>query len=300
MVVNNNMGDYRGIETGFSYNGVHSRTYHVEYIPDASSRWFAGPEWEVYDSEVAWHPGGYYYGNAVKTKVFTLSCYFEEITVKQREDIRKWLHRDTSGSLVLDNMPFVYWNVRPTKIVTGKIYNDGGLYSGVFDVTFSAYNPFGYLTRKYNGATDNDNAGDYCDLIAQADMPTAPTTSDTQFDVYNPGRETCGLILKISGSTDNPIEFLNTTNKTRCIISELPANGLVLDINGDTGVIKTYASAQPSNYEFGYSYHDRGFIRLENGLNAISIMEQNENGNWTTPSTLSLSSIEIDYAPRIL
>ena len=293
-------GDYSGILCGFSYNGVNSSTYHVDFIPDASDRWFAGTEWDVYDTDVAWHNGGYYYGNSVKIREFTLKCYYEEITKKQREDIRRWLHRNTYGQLMFDDMPFVYWNVRPGKIVDGNEYNDSGRYSGTFTITFRAYNPFGYLTRKSNNGTENDNANDYCDLKSTNEMPVEPTTSSQLFYVYNPGRESCGLSLALSGHTNNPVEFLNLTNKTRCIINELPAQNLVLDINGDTGMITTHTSATTANAELGFVYHDRGYIKLNPGTNQIQILEKNSSGSWVTPTSLSLTSINIDYAPRIL
>ena len=203
---------------GFTYNGVHCSTYGVGYIPDASGRWFDGAKFDVYETDVSWKNGGYYYGNRAKNREFELRCYFEEITIKQREDIRKWLHRDTSGQLIFDSMPFVYWNVRPTGLATGNIYNDTGKYSGTFSIKFTAYEPFGYLTRKYNTQSDNDNANDYCDLIAQESMPAAPTTSSSSFSVYNPGREVCGLTVRLRGSTSNPIMFKNATNNTSCII----------------------------------------------------------------------------------
>ena len=50
-------GDYENILNGFTYNGTYSQLYHVDYIPDASDLWFAGTDWDVYDSEVAWHNG---------------------------------------------------------------------------------------------------------------------------------------------------------------------------------------------------------------------------------------------------
>lgn len=294
------MGDFSGVEHGFVYNGVHSGEYHVEYIPDASDRWFDGTDWNVYETEAEWKNGGYYYGSSAKVKTFELKCFYEEITIKQREDIRNWLHRDTCGALLFDDMPFVYWNVRPTKIVPGELYNDSGRYSGTFTVTLTAYEPFGYLTRKSNEPYNTDNANDYCDLIPTSEMPAAPTTSSMTFQVYNPGREECGLTIRLSGSVSNPIEFLNETNETRCIISKLPANDLVLDINGDSGVIQTYVSNNPDNAEYGYAYHDRGVIKLEPGMNNIRIMEKNSSGSWVVPTTLSLTSINVDYAPRIL
>ena len=286
--------------SGFTYNGVHSESMAVGYAPDASARWFDDADFDVYSTRVAWRHGGYRYGAKAKIRTFTLQCWFEEITIAQREAIRRWLHRDTKGQLIFDDKPFVYWNVSPSKIVPGQLYLDLGKYSGTFTVTFEAYDPFGYLTRKSNAGTENDGAEDYCWISPTSQMPPAPTTSSRSFTVYNPGTEDCGLTLKLAGSASNPIEFLNTTNKTRCIIRAFPTNGLILDINGDTGKVKTYVSTSPNMYDNGYAYHDRGHIRLDPGSNAISIMEQNASGNWVTPTTLSLSSIAIDYSPRIL
>lgn len=293
-------GDYETVLNRFMYNGVNSESFHVEYVPDASDLWFAGTDWTVYDTDVAWHPGGYYYGNNPKPREFKLKCFFEEITLKEREDIRKWLHRDTCGQLKLMDYPFVYWNVRPTKLITGEIYLDSGRYSGLFDLTMTAYEPFGYLTRKSNEPTDDDNANDYCDLIATSEMPAAPTKAGRTFNIYNPGREACGLRIMVSGTVSNPLEFLNTTNKTRCILTSLPASNLTLDIDSDTGMVRTYASGQEANAEWGFGYHDRGFIRLEPGMNKIDIMEQNSQGNWVTPTTLTIRNIAVDYAPRVL
>ena len=286
--------------SGFTYNGTHCGTYGIEYIPDAEDRWFEGTDYEVYDTDVSWRNGGYYYGNKVKNREFSLKCYFEEITTKQREDIRKWLHRNTKGQLVFDDMPFVYWNVRPTAMVTGKIYNDTGKYSGTFTVKFTAYEPFGYLTRKYNAPSDNDNANDYCDLIAQADMPAAPTTGGSSFQVYNPGREPCGLTIRLRGTTSHPVMFLNIGNNTSCVVGDLPSNNLTLDMNGDTGLVTVYTGTSVNLAEPGFAYHDRGFVRLEPGLNTMNVLEQTASGNWSSRTTLNLTYITVDYSPRIL
>jgi predicted phage tail component-like protein len=286
--------------SGFTYNGTHCSTYNVDYIPDADDRWFAGTDFEVYDKDISWKNGGYYYGNKAKKRVFSIKCYFEEITIKQREDIRKWLHRNTRGSLIFDDKPFVYWNVIPTKLISGKIYNDNGKYSGTFTVEMTAYEPFGYLTRKYNSAGDDDNAGDYCDLIPEGEMPAAPTTGGSRFNVYNPGREVCGMTIRLRGTTQKPVMFINDNNKTSCVVRDLPTNNLTLDIDGDTGMVKVYQGTLSNVYDNGFAYHDRGFVRLNPGMNTINVLEQNSSGEWSARSTLSLTFIEIDYKPRIL
>ena len=365
--------------TGFTYNGIHCEQFNVYYIPDASTNWFPESEYEVYDEDVSWKNGGYFYGVAARTRTFTLKCYYEEISIKTREQIRHWLGRTTYGQLIFDDMPFVYWNVRPTRLVTGARYIDtNDTYSGTFTITFTAYEPFGYLTRKFDTAgTTPDGAADYCFLIPESEMPAAPTTSSRSFLVYNPGTEPCGLSITIEASATNPIMFLNTNNSTSCIFSGFPSSGTLIQINGDTGYVQTFASGATTGNN-GYAYHDKGIVRLDpnfsyrnvsfishgqngttatieipdiiatdemlggtitftglsgitasviyvntaynqltctlsgsgtvpssgtctlNKNNAIQILEKNSSGNWVTPTTLSITSIEIDYHPRIL
>ena len=286
---------------GFTYNGVQSSAYNVYYIPDPAARWWRESEFETYKKDVAWRHGGYWYGATANIREISISCYFEEIDVATREQIRQWLGRNTSGNLIFDDRPFVYYKVRPANVVPGKTYLDTGeSQSGSFTITFIAVDPFGYLTRKYNDGTETDNASDYCGILDEADMPDAPTTTDRAFDVYNPGTEACGLTITIGGSCDHHVRFFNNTNKTQCVISSFPTSGTVLELNGDTGFVKVYASGAPSAYDNGFAYHDYGMVRLEPGLNEITIEEQNSSGNWVTPTTLSVSSIAIDYNPRLL
>ena len=249
--------------SGFTYNGIHCGIYGVEYVPDASAKWWEEADFEIYKKDVAWRNGGYYYGNAANIRQIDLNCYFEEVSMATREKIRRWLGRDTAGKLILDDRPFVYYNVRPSKVVPGKIYLDTNeTYSGTFTVSFIAEEPFGYLMRKSNDGTENDGAEDYCGLIATSLMPSAPTTSSRNFDVYNPGTEDCGLTIRISGSCSKPIRFINSRNATECVIDSLPSSNLILDIDGETGFVKTYSNNAPNNYSPGFAYHDHGIVRL--------------------------------------
>lgn len=362
---------------GFTYNGVHSSQFGLYYTRSAEDKWFKDAEYDVYDEDVSWRNGGYYYGSKAKKRTFTIKCLFEEIDIATRQKIKQWLKRDTFGELIFDDMPFVYWNVRPGKIPVGNWYLDTNeSHSGTVAITFNAYEPFGYLTRKYNTQTSpDDGAEDYCAIIDSDDMPESPSVSSTAFDVYNPGTEECGLTIDIGGTTSNPIRFFNEANSTFCEIGSLPsASGTILHIDGDTGYVSIVASGMTDN---GFAYHDKGIVRLDpcdgysdisftyngvNGttysfdlsgttvskrmigavmtitgitdttfkiisinagnnriycsrtgsstpsstgtcmiktLNHIAIQEKVSN-SWTTPSTLTMTSIDVDYAPRVL
>ena len=249
---------------GFTFDGIHCSTYGIYYIPDNEDQWFKDPDFTVYEEDIKWAPGGYPYGREVKIRTFELKCYFDCIDLATRERIRRWLRRDAYGKLVFDEYPFVYYLVRPSKPVPGKIYIDtNGAYSGTFNITFTAYMPFGYMTRKYNTGSEDDHAEYYCGIIPQSLMPAAPETNRISFMVYNPGTERCGMTLRVSGSASHPIMFANQTNNTMCVINEFPSNNLIVDVDGETGLVTTYLASNPSNKDNGFAYHDRGVIRLE-------------------------------------
>lgn len=245
---------------GFTYNGVHSTSFGLYYVRSAEEKWFSDPEYDVYSEDVAWRHGGYYYGSKARTRTFTIKCMFEEIDVAKRQQIKKWLGRDTSGRLFFDDMPFVYWDVRPGRIPIGEWYLDTNeSHSGTVTITFEAYNPFGYLIRTSNSpSSPDDGAEDYCSIISSDEMPALPTTSSTTFNIYNPGTECCGLSIEVSGSTSNPFRFFNETNGTMCIFGSLPTSNLHVRIDGDTGYVSMAANG--SN---GYAYHDKGVVRIE-------------------------------------
>lgn len=249
--------------TGFSFNGIHSSVFGLYYIPNADDKWFSDPEYDVYDIDVGWKNGGYYFDSKTKNRTFTIKCFFEEIDIGTRQRIKQWVKRGTRGILAFDDMPFVYWNVVPGKIPVGNWYLDTGeSHSGTVTFTFTAYEPFGYLTRKSNSAYDTDDGWDaYCNFISNSDMPAAPLTTDTSFEVYNPGTEECGLGIDISGTTSNPIRLYNDTNGTFCILNSLPSSGKHLHIDGNSGYIYEYTSGS-TDYTNGFAHHDKGIIKL--------------------------------------
>lgn len=248
---------------GFTYNGVHSSQFGLYYTQTPDEKWFNDPEYDVYDTNVDWRHGGYYFDSKAKKRTFTIKCYFEEIDIATRQQIKQWLKRGSIGKLIFDDMPFVYWNVRPGKIPVGNWYLDNGeTHSGTVTIVFNAYEPFGYLIRKSNSpSSPDDGATDYCNIINSDDMPELPTTSSISFDIYNPGTESCGLSIEISGVTNNPIRFFNESNQTMCEFGSLPPDEAYLSIDGETGYVTTYIdAAYPEN---GYSYHDKGVVRID-------------------------------------
>lgn len=267
--------------TGFTYNGVHCGHFGLYYIPTRDDQWFSDPEYDVYDIDMDWRHGGYYYDSKAKVRTFTIKCYFEEISTATRQAIKNWLRRDSKGELIFDDKPFVYWNVHPGKIPVGNWCLDTDeTHSGTVTITFNAYEPFGYLTRKSGtNLIPSDHSEDYVNFISPEDMPADPTTSSTSFDIYNPGTEECGLTIAISGTTQHPIRFFNENNGTYCSFESLPAGGLIVGVDGNTGFVFTHMP-NSSDYASGFAYHDKGVVQLQpnTGRSDVSYRYIGKNG----------------------
>lgn len=221
--------------SGFTYNGVHCEDMGCTYIPDASSKWFNSPDIDVSKDDVNWRDGSYYYYTRRRARTFSLNCYFENISLNGRERIRRWLDEKGSGYLVFDDREYVQYHVRPSKVVSGKIYrqNEGyqyeDYYNGTFTVTFEAVDPYGYLTKLTDNTMLDTQQDNVCNLIRADMMPTVPTPGTTrsmaQFKIYNQGTQPCGITFKIGGSAPNGIQISNSTNGSLCRLRGLPPSG---------------------------------------------------------------------------
>ena len=105
------------------------------------------PEYEAGELAAEGRDGGYYTGARVKSRVFELDCYFEEITKAQMEGIYRWLDRRNHGDLIFDERPFVRYEAFPSKRIEISLYDhsaaDGLRYSGTFTAYLTCYEPFG-------------------------------------------------------------------------------------------------------------------------------------------------------------
>ena len=278
--------------SGFTYAGVHSGKYNVEYVPDPKARWEASPEFDVYEEDVAGHDGGYYYGNSAKIRRFTLQCFFEDIPMETREDIRSWLGRNTSGRLIFDNKPFVYYNVRPSKIVEGEIYTvltrNGEIHSGTFTVTFSAYEPYGFMMYKQiDDGVDLKGAAIYSGILPAAQMPELISETNTDGLIYNCGTQPCNTVIQIGG-TGTDVVITNATNGTFCSLLSLPSSGY-LEIDSRLGKVMWVHDGQRDLF---FEYHNEGYVTLAPYLPKQFDVGVEYNSGSTTISFYGLSSIE--------
>ena len=201
--------------------------------------------------------------------MFEISCYYEEITVVQREAIIRWLDRRTSGDLIFDDRKYASYHVRPTKKIEFKDYlqrdpNDGSeLYSGTFTITFSAYDPFATLNMEYATQGVSKRALAETGLIEAKYMPSKPNaTSLTYFLMYNPGTEYAHTIIRFAGEVGSrDLEIYNGATEEKCVLKAgLKTNGSdYLEIDSKTGRVELVSGTERQLY---FAFHDEGYIRL--------------------------------------
>ena len=224
------------------------------------------PAYTVDDMEREGSDGGFYIGNQVKPRDFSLDCYVEEITAEQREGLMQWLDRNTSGTLVFDHRPHVHYEVHPIKRIEITQYThsiDGRKrYSGTFTIAFRAYDPFGKLFRNWfdNNATEMEliETG----LISSLMMPPYPTPSTRDFLLYNCGFERAHTLIRLAGSAAMMV-IENKTTGQKCVVKDLRAGdippGATLEISSETGQVWLNKGEER---ELAFYYHDLGYIML--------------------------------------
>ena len=245
---------------GFSYNGIHCEELGLTYIPAAEDRMLSVPDYKPTTKTVTAHPGAYWYENTVSQRDFVLNCLFEDVTEEVLERILQWVDRESYGKLIFDERPYIYYLVRPSKPPSGKRYvthsdcfgND--VSSGTIQLTFTAYDPFGYLnTLTSDGYED---AKIRCGIIPSAMMPLQDTTLNKVQLVYNPGTEKCPVRIKIAGTAANGLTIRNYTTGEVCSLVRLPeSDSLVVD--SSLGMVSTF-----SDHKTAFAYHNDGYITL--------------------------------------
>lgn len=83
--------------------------------------------------------------------------------------------------MIFDDRPNVVYRVRPSKQIEPEIYehllegNKEKTYSGTFTATFSAYEPFGFLTKtEYDVGEDPNQYTVYSGMLRSDEMPSPP------------------------------------------------------------------------------------------------------------------------------
>ena len=98
-----------------------------------------------------------------------------------------------------------------------------------------------------------------CGMVEKSMMPPEPTVSSRNFLVYNPGTIKGDLVIRIGGTAPQGLKIMNETTGETCSLLGLPTSGDYLEIDSETGSIKSLPTLAD---EFAFEFHDYGYIRL--------------------------------------
>jgi predicted phage tail component-like protein len=144
------LNDYEFI--GFSFNGIHCSAYGLTAVSSGLTQQPLYADFENRTIEVPGRDGAYYFGTKVKTRNFSISTAFENMTSANKKSILNWLNPNTVGKLTFDEAPYKYYYVKISSppsfsfvpfeknITNGKQH----IFKGTIDIEFLATDPYGY------------------------------------------------------------------------------------------------------------------------------------------------------------
>lgn len=228
---------------GFSFNGLHSSQFGIKSV-SSSNRYTRGllPASSDISIEVNGGSGSYYFGSELKNRTFNLTLAFDDVTEQEVREISRWLYANGGvASLIFDELPYIqyYARMNGTPDMKYLVFDDAygaRVYKGELNITFTAYDPYGYSVHKYLSEYNlEDNAGEWSEASALLQSQTVNNiTYDTfipsthTFNLYNPGDVEVDFILTLTvnhGTESFPVNRININ---------LEANSLILDTTGIT------------------------------------------------------------------
>ncbi len=250
---------------GFTYRGKSISAFgDVYYAPDENQRSDYASQYETYEQETDGRDGGYRYSSRYESRVFDLSCYYENLTKRALNDLLNWFDRNTSGALVFDDRPYVTYKVSPYKRVEVRDYKEdrgcGVLHHGEMTIHLKAYDPLGRLnvTEEYKDAILDETF-----LLNDEQQPEPVTLQKNSFLLYNPGTERTPAMIRIAGDVDEQLTITNKTTGQVCVIRGMTRGntsdaGKALEINAETGRVELVGAER----ELAFEMHDCGYICL--------------------------------------
>lgn len=251
---------------GFTFNGVPCKRFGIEYAPELTDTYvYNGDKFKNSEESFDAHDGGYYYGSTVETKEFTLRCFYEETEINDGilTKIASFFRRGTTGRLVFDSRPWLWYVATVTSVETTKITN---YLNGYVTIKMKAYYPY----ARYDYLFLNTGDSSYDNIIANSALlpeditPITiinnqdPITQQTNFLLYNGGTEKAKLAIKIQGTAGTGgITIANATNRQKMrIVNMNTGNNGYYVCDGLTGKCMF-------NDDMKFEWHDYGFIELE-------------------------------------
>lgn len=281
---------------GFSFCGIDCGDLGLEYAPSMQDMYvFREGTYGVHEEAFDAHHGGFYYGNTVKPKDFTLRCIFQDTEVLEGIISRcmRFFRRGRTGKLVFNKRPWLWYVATVVSIDVTQFTNH---YNGFFTINMRAYYPFARHRDAFLPDDPSDDMLENSGLIGEDYMPFTDILNNRRVQdvlehcrdgtmingntitnlhlvngitynllLYNGGTERAPVAIEIAGDVGDGISIHNKTTGQTCSIIALTkalttSKNKYLVCDALTG--KTVLTNGETS-ELGFMYHHEGFIELE-------------------------------------
>lgn len=294
----------KGDFTGFTLGEFHSSDLGIVRIADGDRYDEALlPDIEDKTVDIPGNDGSYYYGSYYKPREFKINVAFDRINNEQFRKLKRVTSNRKLFELTFDEAPYKTYLVKATSspefhyvcfdeskleytsenhngYIPGSINHIKGnsepemIYKGEGDLTFTAYNPFGFSKYKTleEAAEDYDNVSEWAEtsgIHSEEDHSDYDTYNNGNIKVYNPG--------DISTPFKLYIPFGNSTTIPATTIQLQDSNGT--PIEGYTFILDEVEKITTGNIE-----HSGILINTKNQL--VEGATEDNGGNIKVESKL--------------
>lgn len=262
------------MQGGFSFCGVDIAELGLEYAPDNANTYvFKASDYKLSEQVFDAHDGGYYYGETVQPKIFTLRCIYQDEHVNGGiiSNVFRFFRRGRTGRLVFQKRPWVWYGATVVNVNVNQMMN---YMNGLVTITLKAYYPFGRTDMEgyeedyeYLDALKANSA-----MLPDGVMPQTKVVEDGQelttqtiVPLLNAGTERAAVAIEIAGDVGEGVIITNPSTGQKCsfvamskAVTTDAGKYVICDgLNGKTVLTNGTES------ELSYIYHDYGFIDLE-------------------------------------
>lgn len=248
-------------------------------MPDNQNTYvFSTVPWKLDEETFEAHDGGYVYGATAQPKDFTLRCIYENNHINDGEltRIMHFFKRGRTGKLIFQTRPWCWYVATVASVDATQMTN---YLNGFITIKMRAYYPFARTeqTYIYNDDPNETNLLNNTAMMKGVEwdlsknFASSEITEQTTYQLYNPGTETAAVSIEIAGDVGTGVTITNSTTGQSCKIVALTkaittdaSKYLIIDsLSGK--VLLTTGSAT----EYGFLYHDNGFIDLASNYPVI-------------------------------
>lgn len=238
---------------GFTFNGIHSSQFGL-YSVSSSNRYSRDLLHATNDisADAIGIDGSYYFGTSFKPSTFVFSLAFDSVTEQELREISRWLY--CSGEiapLILDEIPYIQYYVKVSgnpqiKFLTFEDATLARVYKGEASVTFTGYDPFGYVVNKFLCEYDDENVGEWnnaSQLLFSKKVNGVDyydTYNNGILPLYNPGDISTDsiLTLTVDRTVGDQISVSLDGNNNYILNTSTINNGTVITVDTKKRLIK--------------------------------------------------------------